>query len=152
MSSQSGLINISLMPKGKKSFPPSVSTEKLGGGRAIHKVNLTPALDPRLFGGKPWKRFSFSLFCGGLSSLSPVGKVYSGARKGSIEGVLSDPPHPRFNQAPLHSTPGFSLLSHGNASRRPPCHLLWGLGGILSFLRSPAPKSPSPRRTGNPFA
>jgi hypothetical protein len=92
MSSQSGLINLSPMPNGKKYFPPSVSTGKL---------NLTPrpALDPRssggrgrapplpLFGGKPWKRFSFSLFCGWLSSFSPEGKVYSG---GSQLGLLSE--------------------------------------------------------------
>jgi hypothetical protein len=50
-----------------------------------------------------------------------------------MEGVLLDPPHPSFSQAPLRSAPGLSTFPHGDASRRPPCLLHWGLGGILSF-------------------
>jgi hypothetical protein len=53
------------------------------------------------------------------------------------------PSSSQFNEVPLHSAPGFSRFPHGDASRRPPCHLLWGLGGVLSFkghlLPSPRP-------------
>jgi hypothetical protein len=95
-----------------------------------------------IFGAGSTKKMSSFSFPPPLSCLEPPSRLprrkrtplpccggVSSARKGSIEGG----PHPRFIQAPLHSAPGFSLLSHGDTFRRPPCLLLWGLGGVLSF-------------------